>query len=165
LIRTSLATLLVVTALSGCTRLDGTSGGGAQSTDREHRQADAALARWAAAVKAGGGAQAFTPVGELTGQIGDWEEAVGGNNKAALNAGRVVATTPLPSDAPAESLIRWADGSTSPVRPVSATQALADIAAATAPDALEAYECRSALTGTKKVISGSDTVCKSESVR
>ena len=34
-----------------------------------------------------------------------------------------------------------------------------------APDALEAYECRSALTGTKNVISGSDTVCKSESVR
>ena len=34
-----------------------------------------------------------------------------------------------------------------------------------APDALEAYECRSALTGTKKVISGSVTVCKSESAR
>lgn len=37
--------------------------------------------------------------------------------------------------------------------------------AKSAPDALEAYECRSALTGTKKVISRSDTVCSSESAR
>ena len=34
-----------------------------------------------------------------------------------------------------------------------------------APDALEAYECRSALTGTKNVISRSDAVCSSTSAR
>src|SRR5664280_654431 len=43
---------------------------------RLHQQAQAALARWAAAVAAAGGQSAFVPVGDLTAQVGDWEEAV-----------------------------------------------------------------------------------------
>src|ERR1019366_8758509 len=57
----------------------GTSGCGLAgllpSTDnsaRLHRQAQAALARWAAAVAAGGGQSAFVPVGDLTAQVGGW---------------------------------------------------------------------------------------------
>jgi hypothetical protein len=131
---TVLLTLSVVTVLSGCTLLGGVGGAGGQDTARERRQAEAALARWEAAVRAGGGAQAFVAVGELTGQIGDWEEAVGDNNKRALMAGLVVAKAALPSDAPPEATVRWADGSAKPIRPVSATQALADIrATATSP--------------------------------
>ncbi|HEX5823796.1 MAG TPA: hypothetical protein VFY18_04975 [Candidatus Limnocylindrales bacterium] len=127
--------LLAVTALalllSGCDRIPAL-GGATHGTDREHHQAEAALARWMAAVKAGGGAQSFVAVGELTGQIGDWEEAVGDNNKRALMAGLVVAAAALPSDAPGEAMVRWADGTTRSIRPVSATQALADVRA-TAP--------------------------------
>ena len=121
-VRASFAAVTVATVLSGCTLLRG-----AHNTEREYRQANAALARWAAAAEAGGDGHAFVPVGELTGQIGDWEEPVGDNNKPALMAGLVVAKETLPSDPPAEALVRWADGSTKPVRPVSATQALAGI--------------------------------------
>jgi hypothetical protein len=126
-----LAVVTLALLLSGCDPIPGV-GDATHGTDREHRQAEAALTRWAAAVKTGGGAQAFVPVGELTGQIGDWEEAVGDNNKRALMAGLVEAATAVPSDEPDEAVVRWADGTTKSIRPVSATQALADVRATAA---------------------------------
>jgi len=132
------ALLVVVTlalVLAGCDPIPAI-GDASHGTDREHRQAEAALARWTAAVKAGGGVQAFVPVGEMTGQIGDWEEAVGDNNKRALMAGLVEAATPLPSDDPSEAMVRWADGTTRSIRPISAMQALADVRT-TAPTSCE----------------------------
>jgi hypothetical protein len=126
LVRASFATVVVATVLSGCALIREV-GGGVRGTETEHRQADAALARWAAAVKVGGGGQGFVPVGELTGQIGDWELAVGDNNKPALMAGMVVAAGMLPADAPGEALVRWETGVTKSIRPISATQALAEL--------------------------------------
>ena len=44
--------------------------------------------------QAAGAQAAVTPVGELTGQIGDWEAAVGDNNKRALMAGLIASDRP-----------------------------------------------------------------------
>jgi hypothetical protein len=97
--------------------------------DRLHRQAHDALQRWADAVRKSGGASiAF--VGDLTGQIGDWEAAVGDNNKAALFAGLVEAPHGLSASPPASDKVRWLDGSTVDVRVLSATDALAALVAA-----------------------------------
>ena len=67
---------------------------------RLHQQAQAALTRWADAVAAAGGQSAFVPVGDLTAQVGDWEEAVGDNNKMALMAGLVEAAVSLSAETP-----------------------------------------------------------------
>jgi hypothetical protein len=64
-------------------------------------------------------------VGELTGQVGDWEEAVGNNNKPALMAGLVEAAISLPTETPPDGELRWQDGSSETVRLISAQQALA----------------------------------------
>jgi hypothetical protein len=115
---TAIAVAMVLAlALSAC--LPGTEA----NPMRLQAQARAALERWAAAVAAGGGPTGFVPVGELTGQIGDWEEAVG-DNKAALFAGMVIAATALPEDPPAGGEIQWPDGTVQPVAVVSAVQAL-----------------------------------------
>jgi hypothetical protein len=109
--------------LSGCALL---------STDdpaRLHAQAEADLARWADAVAAAGGQSVFVPVGELTGQVGDWEPDVGDNNKSALMAGLVEAAVSLPTDPPPDGEVRWPDGSTAMVRLVSAPEALAGLKA------------------------------------
>jgi hypothetical protein len=92
--------------------------------DGEKRLAEAALARWATLIKDTGHGPAFVPVGELTGQIGDWEAEVGENNKVALMAGAIEAGTSLPSESPGSQDIRWADGTVRTVRAVSAAQAL-----------------------------------------
>ena len=55
---------------------------------------------------------AVTVVGELTGQIGDWEEAVGDNNKQALMAGMVASVSPLPEESPPDGEVAWQDGTT-----------------------------------------------------
>ena len=147
--RASFAALAVATVLTGCTLLRG-----AHDTEREHRQADAALARWAAAVEAGGDGQSFVPVGELTGQIGDWEEAVGDNNKRALMAGLVLTATDLPDEIPTEATIRWDDGATKSIRPISATQALEDLrstAPTTCPECV-ALEVTSARLSTASIL-------------
>ena len=46
------------------------------------QRAQAVLSAWEKAVATAGDHAPVTPVGELTGQIGDWEEAVGDNNSA-----------------------------------------------------------------------------------
>lgn len=127
------AALLLAVGLSGCGQR-GWLPWVQQNPDRAHQHAQAALARWAAAVEAAGGQQGFVPVGELTGQIGDWEEAVGDNNKRALMAGLVVAAMELPPEAPGEADVRWDNGTTKTVRTISAAQALQELRAAGAGD-------------------------------
>jgi hypothetical protein len=130
-----IASVALAAGLSGCavgTPLQ--SGGTSQPSsvegaDRLHLQAQAALARWADAVAASGIKQGFVPVGEMTGQIGDWEETVGENNKIALMAGMVQAVAKLQSEAPPDGEIRWQDGTTQTAPLVSAQEALAAISA------------------------------------
>jgi hypothetical protein len=111
----------------------GTSGCGLlpsrDDSARLHQQAQAALTRWTDAVTAAGGQSAFVPVGELTAQVGDWEEAVGGNNKMALMAGLVEAAVSLPAETPPDGELRWQNGSTKTVRLISAQKALSDLKA------------------------------------
>jgi hypothetical protein len=117
------AVVALAVGLSGCALL---------STDdsaRLHQEAQTDLARWADAVAAAGGEAAFVPVGELTGQVGDWEPDVGDNNKIALMAGLVEAAVSLPADTPPDGELRWPDGSTTTVRLISARQALAGLTA------------------------------------
>jgi hypothetical protein len=93
-----------------------------------HQQAQAALTRWADAVSAAGSQSAFVPVGELTGQVGDWEEAVG-DNKRALMAGLVEAAVSLSAETPPDGEARWQNGSTETVGLISAQKALSDLRA------------------------------------
>lgn len=110
----------------------GTSGCALLSKDdsaRLHQQAQADLARWADAVAAAGSQSAFVPVGELTAQVGDWEPAVGDNNKPALMAGLVEAAVSLPAETPPDGELRWQAGSTATVRLISAQRALSELRA------------------------------------
>lgn len=115
----------MVASLSGC----GFAGFGPAVDDsaKLHEQARAALARWTVAVNSAGGPSAFVPVGDRTLQVGDWEEAVGDNNKQAMLAGLVNSTIPLSGQAPADGQVHWPDGSVSTVGLISAQQALKDI--------------------------------------
>ena len=126
------ATGALAVGLSGCALLPG------GDSARLHEEAQADLARWADAVAAAGGGSSFVPVGELTGQVGDWELDVGENNKSALMAGMVEAAVSLPADPPPDGEVRWPDGSTTTVRLVSAPEALtglkADAAGSACPD-------------------------------
>ena len=85
--------LLATMALAGCAFAPA-----ATDPAAAHQRAQTVLAAWAAAVAAAGEHAAVTVVGELTGQIGDWEEAVGENNKRALMAGVVASVNPLPEE-------------------------------------------------------------------
>jgi hypothetical protein len=85
------------------------------------------LARWERAVAAAGGQPAVVPVGDLTGQIGSWEEAVGDNNKRALMAGQVFTESELTNPAPASAQVIWADGTTVTVPVIGAQEAIAAI--------------------------------------
>jgi len=121
--------VVLMAGVSGCVDV-GRSPLAQPGSERERQQAQEALARWAAAVESAGGRQEFVPVGELTGQIGDWEAEVGDNNKRALYAGMVESGRQLSGEAPAPTEVRWEDGRTKPVRPISARQALEDLRAA-----------------------------------
>lgn len=101
----------------------GSSGAGSRPNDRVHAQAQAALDRWAAAAQAGAGSD-IAIVGEATGQVGDWEEPVGDNNKRALMAGLVRVAADLPNTAPPSGVVAWADGTSTPVTVLSAVEAL-----------------------------------------
>ena len=87
-------------------------------------QAQAALARWAAAA---GDKPGIVFVGELTGQVGDWEEPVGGNNKIALMSGLIRPSASLATQTPAPGEVTWADGTSTTVGLLSAAQALDQI--------------------------------------
>src|SRR5262245_38472928 len=84
----------------------GPNGPRGEGKDRLHQQAIDALARYDAAVLAAGGSQVFVPVGELTGQVGDWEPQ-NGDNKAALMSGQVVTTATLPAAPQGNGTVRW----------------------------------------------------------
>lgn len=113
--------------LSGCQALPGLFG--APDSAKLHQQARAALDRWAAVAGSGGG-QSVVLVGELTGQVGDWEPAVGDNNKPALYDGLVESVVALPTEGPADAELRWPDGTSQTVRVISAQAALSAIKAA-----------------------------------
>jgi hypothetical protein len=117
--------LLVVTA--ACDRAQGPASGPASeraiAVDRVHAQAQAALDRWAVAAQGAAGSE-IAIVGEATGQIGDWEEPVGDNNKRALMAGVIRVAADLPKDAPPPGVVAWADGTSTPVTVPSAVEAL-----------------------------------------
>lgn len=120
--------LIALAALAGCLAGCGLGfGPGVDNSAKLHEQAQAALVRWAAAVAAAGGPSAFIPIGDRTVQVGDWEEAVGENNKLAMLAGLVDSTIPLSSQAPPDGQVEWPDGRASSVGLISAQQALKDI--------------------------------------
>ncbi len=115
-----LAAIAVALGLAGCM-------GNADDQAKLQRQARAALARWADAVAAAGGPSQIVLVGELTGQVGDWEPAVGDNNKRALMAGLVEAPADLPAAAPPDGEVRWQDGTTASVPLMSARRVVTAI--------------------------------------
>jgi hypothetical protein len=96
-----------------------------------HQRAQAVLVAWADAVAAAGNQGSVTPVGELTGQIGDWEESVGDNNKRALMAGNVASVSSFSDQAPPDGKVTWQDGTTTKVSVMSAQQAVAAIGSTT----------------------------------
>ena len=130
-----------VVALAGCSTLPSAAPVGANPSpaDRIHGQAQEALARWADAVGRSGGAS-ITFVGDMTAQVGTWENSVGDNHTAALLAGRVEAATPLPEDQPPRDEVRWLDGSKVAVSVLSAAASLEDLVAAGDPSACS--DCR-----------------------
>jgi hypothetical protein len=119
----ALARALVATmAVAGCAFAPG-----ATDPAAAHERAQAVLAAWADAVAAAGKDAAVTPVGELTGQIGVWEEAVGDNGKRALMAGMVASDSPLSERAPPDGEVTWQDGTTTTVPLLSAQDAIVAI--------------------------------------
>ncbi|MEH0843130.1 hypothetical protein V6U81_12160 [Micromonospora sp. CPCC 205711] len=117
-----------VAVLGGCGAIG--SGPGGDDLDRLRQQAHDALTRYDKAVLDAGEAQSFVPVGELTGQLGDWEAANGDNNKQALLAGRVVPATALPTVGQSTGKVVWENGRTQPVPLMSAEETLAQLRAA-----------------------------------
>ena len=117
--------LLAVVLVAGCQGAIDTAG-----VARLHEQAKAELANWADAVKAAGGPSAVVPVGDLTGQVGDWEEALGSDGKIALMDGAVESVAPLPADTPPAGKVTWEDGTTASVPVMSAGDALTGIRSA-----------------------------------
>lgn len=120
-IRRTVMGIAIVLVLAGCGT--GTPAEGLSAGDRLHQQAQARLTRWANAVAQGKkGDLVF--VGELTSQVGDWEEPVGENNKVALMSGQVRAAVSLPAATPPRGEVRWVDGTSTSVELLSASQAL-----------------------------------------
>ena len=105
---------------------------GATDPGPARQRAQEVLSRWADAVAKAGPSASVTPVGELTRQIGDWEEAVGDNNKRALMAGMVASATPLADQAPPDGKVTWQDGTTMTVPLLAAQQAIVAIENTTA---------------------------------
>jgi hypothetical protein len=128
--------ITAVVLLGGCgSAADGPFQDGPVGDDvgRLHQQARDALVRYDKAVHDAGGGQRFVPVGELTGQLGDWEPT-NENNKAALLAGRIQVATALPGPPRATGQVVWENGTTLAVPLVSAEQALSQLRAAGAGD-------------------------------
>jgi hypothetical protein len=134
LLASSLAAVLAV-AFAGCASpvfapggsLSPSSSDAPRPRDLIHQQAQDALARWADAVRASGGAT-ITFVGELTSQIGDWE-AENGDNKVALMAGAVESMTDLPTDTPGRREVKWLDDTKIDVNVMSAEATLEELVA------------------------------------
>jgi hypothetical protein len=123
--------VLAAATLAGCALVPGVAPGATDPAPARQR-AQAVLSAWADAVAKAGEHAAVTPVGELTGQIGDWEEAVGDNNKRALMAGMVASASPLSEVAPSDGDVTWLDGTTAKVPLMSAQDAVVAIENTTA---------------------------------
>lgn len=126
-----------------------------QQLERQRQQARDDLTRWADAVAAAGGQQGFVLVGEATGQVGDWEEPVGSNNKVALMAGKVVAAVALSDQTPPPGRVHWKDGSVRTLPTISAAQALKDLQESGVQDCPDCDELR--VTGARLIAVGIDT--------
>lgn len=128
-VRAAIAWLPILLFTVGCTlSLPGSSANPSAKppTDVIHQQALDALARWAEAAKQSGGAT-ISFVGDLTGQLGGWEPAVGDNNAPALAAGLLTAPTPLSDTRPGRNHVRWVGGDSIDVDVLSAADALDDL--------------------------------------
>jgi len=144
----SLAASVVAALLSGCASNVVSPGGSRVPTisarpeaqDRLHQQANDALERWARAVRDNGGA-AITFAGELTSQIGTWEEA-NGDNKSALLAGVLEPSTALPAERPGRREVKWVDGTSIDVDVLSAQQAFDELVAAAVAAGGECADCK-----------------------
>ncbi len=120
--------IVAVALLGGCGQgANGLGGVGDDGRDRLRQQAHDALARYDAAVLEAGGTQVFVPVGELIGQIGDWEAAIGENNKVALNAGLVVTMATLPAAPQPTGTVTWDSGTTHRVPLLPADETLGQL--------------------------------------
>jgi len=124
---------------------------GATDPAPARQRAQVVLSRWADAVAKAGASASVTPVGELTGQIGNWEEAVGENNKKALMAGMVFSATPLGDQTPPDGKVAWQDGTTSTVPLLAAQQAIVAIENTTA---APCHDCSPLLATTAQLTSG-----------
>jgi hypothetical protein len=119
--------IAAVAMLGGCG--PGGSGPGGDDPGRLRQQARDALVRYDKAVLDAGGPQSFVPVGDLTGQLGDWEPT-NGDNKQALQSGRVVAATALPAAPQPDGKVDWDNGAVQTISLISPDEALQQLAAA-----------------------------------
>ena len=115
--------------LAGCAP----SGPDAMTVTRAQERAKAVLANWASAAPPAGGQPAVVVVGDLTGQIGDWEPA-NGENKRSLMAGLVFTEVELTTTHPAIATVTWADGTTASVPVLDAQSAIVAIGQSVAAD-------------------------------
>ncbi|MER7442284.1 hypothetical protein [Micromonospora avicenniae] len=120
--------------IAGCGLTPGRSGDvpGAvapESMDPLRRQAREALARYDEAIQDAGGEPRFAPIGEGTGQLGDWEPH-NGDNKLKVSTGTVVAAGPLPGAPEPTGTVVWQDGREREVPLLSAGAALDRLKAA-----------------------------------
>jgi len=124
---------LLAAGCSGALPFGSAIPGETPAVDRIHAQANDALHRWADAVAKSGGAT-ITFVGDQTSQVGDWEKAVGDNDKRALMAGLLSASPPLSDAIPSRGTVKWVDGSSVDVDVLSASAALSALVAGGAGD-------------------------------
>jgi hypothetical protein len=124
---------------------------GATDPAPAHQRAHAVLTEWANAVAAGGGAHRVVPVGDLTSQIGDWEPAVGDNNKRALMAGLVLTDAIVSGALPPDGAVSWQDGTTTKVPLLSAQDALLAIGSTTSAPCLD---CAPVMVSAPRLTSG-----------
>ncbi len=119
--------LVIVVTLAACSWTNSFAGAGATDPAGAHQRAQAVVGAWAEAVAAVDAAPRVVPVGDLTGQRGDWEPAVGDNHKRALMAGLVLTDMPLPEATPPDGIVAWQDGTKTTVPLLSAQDALVAI--------------------------------------
>lgn len=117
-----------IVALVGIAAACAPAGPDAAARAAGQARASKVLDNWAAAVSAAGGQPGVVPVGDLTGQIGDWEQMPFADNaKRALMAGLVQTETELTAPAPASATVTFADGSTATVGVLGAQEAIVAI--------------------------------------
>ena len=118
---------VVIAVLAGCGS-PSRNGPGQEGGDRLRKQAQDALTRYDQAVRDAGGQQRFVPVGDLTGQVGEWEPT-NFDYKQALMSGRIVAAGPMPAPSPPTGTVVWSGGAKLTVPLITADEALRQLAA------------------------------------